>query len=55
VTPRVIRDLSTSQRLRRKNNAENLLVIGDKKLAERYIKYWLEHESHSETYAGREK
>jgi hypothetical protein len=50
-----LRGLSTSQRLRRKNNAKNLLVIRDKKLAERYIKYWQEHESHAETYAGREK
>jgi phosphatidylserine/phosphatidylglycerophosphate/cardiolipin synthase-like enzyme len=35
------------------NNAENLLVIHDKKLAERYIKNWQEHERHSELYAGR--
>jgi phosphatidylserine/phosphatidylglycerophosphate/cardiolipin synthase-like enzyme len=35
------------------NNAENLLVIRDKKLAERYIKNWQEHERHSEVYAGR--
>ena len=33
------------------NNAENLLVIRDKKLAERYIKNWQEHERHSEVYA----
>ena len=32
------------------NNAENLLVIHDKKLAERYIKNWQEHERHSEVY-----
>ena len=37
------------------NNAENLLVIHDKKLAERYIKNWQEHERHSEVYAGRGK
>jgi phosphatidylserine/phosphatidylglycerophosphate/cardiolipin synthase-like enzyme len=30
------------------NNAENLLVIRDRKLAERYIKNWMEHERHSE-------
>jgi phosphatidylserine/phosphatidylglycerophosphate/cardiolipin synthase-like enzyme len=36
-------------------NAENLLVIRDKKLAERYIKNWQEHAGHSEVYAGREK
>jgi len=35
------------------NNAENLLIIHDKKLAERYIKNWEEHEMHSEVYAGR--
>jgi phosphatidylserine/phosphatidylglycerophosphate/cardiolipin synthase-like enzyme len=35
------------------NNAENLLVIRDKKLAERYTKNWEEHERHSEVYAGR--
>ena len=35
------------------NNAENLLVIHDKKLAERYIENWQEHEKHSEVYAGR--
>jgi len=34
------------------NNAENLLVIRDKILAERYIKNWQEHERHSEVYAG---
>jgi phosphatidylserine/phosphatidylglycerophosphate/cardiolipin synthase-like enzyme len=34
-------------------NAENLLVIRDKKLAERYIKNWQEHERHSKVYAGR--
>jgi phosphatidylserine/phosphatidylglycerophosphate/cardiolipin synthase-like enzyme len=35
------------------SNAENLLIIHDKKLAERYIKNWQEHESHSEIYKGR--
>ena len=35
------------------NNAENLLIIHDKKLAERYTKNWQEHEKHSEVYAGR--
>jgi phosphatidylserine/phosphatidylglycerophosphate/cardiolipin synthase-like enzyme len=35
------------------NNAENLLVIRDKKLAERYIENWMEHEKHSEMFAGR--
>jgi phosphatidylserine/phosphatidylglycerophosphate/cardiolipin synthase-like enzyme len=35
------------------NNAENLLVMRDRKLAERYIKNWQEHERHSEVYVGR--
>jgi phosphatidylserine/phosphatidylglycerophosphate/cardiolipin synthase-like enzyme len=35
------------------SNAENLLVIHDKKLAERYTKNWQEHAQHSEVYAGR--
>jgi phosphatidylserine/phosphatidylglycerophosphate/cardiolipin synthase-like enzyme len=34
-------------------NAENLLVIRDRKLAERYTKNWQEHERHSEVYVGR--
>lgn len=34
-------------------NAENLLIIRDKKLASLYIKNWQEHERHSEVYAGR--
>ena len=37
------------------NNAENLLVISDKKLAERYMKNWEEHAQHSEVYAGKRK
>jgi phosphatidylserine/phosphatidylglycerophosphate/cardiolipin synthase-like enzyme len=37
------------------HNAENLLVIRDKKLAERYTKNWYEHERHSEVYFGKEK
>ena len=36
-------------------NAENLLVIRDKKLAEQYIRNWQEHERHSEVYIGRGK
>ncbi len=35
------------------NNAENLLVIHDKKLAERYVRNWQEHERHWETYGGK--
>jgi phosphatidylserine/phosphatidylglycerophosphate/cardiolipin synthase-like enzyme len=35
------------------SNAENLLVIRDKKLAERYTKNWQEHLQHSEMYEGR--
>jgi phosphatidylserine/phosphatidylglycerophosphate/cardiolipin synthase-like enzyme len=37
------------------NNAENLLVIHDKKLAERYIKNWKEYAQHSEPYIGKGK
>ena len=36
-------------------NAENLLIIHDKKLAELYIKNWQEHERHSEVYTGKGK
>jgi phosphatidylserine/phosphatidylglycerophosphate/cardiolipin synthase-like enzyme len=35
------------------NNAENLLVIRDKKLSEQYTENWQEHERHSEVYEGR--
>jgi phosphatidylserine/phosphatidylglycerophosphate/cardiolipin synthase-like enzyme len=34
-------------------NAENLLVIRDRKLAELYTRNWQEHADHSEPYAGR--
>ncbi len=37
------------------NNAENLLIIYDKKLAERYMNNWQEHKRHSEVYVGRGK
>lgn len=36
-------------------NAENLLVIRDRKLAELYTRNWQEHEGHSEAYAGIKK
>jgi phosphatidylserine/phosphatidylglycerophosphate/cardiolipin synthase-like enzyme len=35
------------------NNAENLLIIHDKELAELYTKNWQEHAKHSEVYRGR--
>ena len=35
------------------NNAENLLIIHDKKLAEWYTKNWQEHERYSGVYVGR--
>ena len=35
------------------NNAENLLVIHDKKLADQYTKNWKEHDRHSQVYSGR--
>ena len=34
-------------------NAENLLVIQDKNLAERYTENWQEHAQHSEVYSGK--
>lgn len=34
------------------NNAENLLIIRDKKLGERYTKNWQEHAQHSEVYVS---
>ena len=34
-------------------NAENLLAIQDKALAEKYIKNWQDHEGHSDPYQGR--
>ncbi len=34
-------------------NAENLLIIRDKALAEKYTKNWQDHAGHSEQYAGR--
>jgi len=34
-------------------NAENLLIIRDKPLAEKYIKNWQEHDGHSEIYKGK--
>jgi phosphatidylserine/phosphatidylglycerophosphate/cardiolipin synthase-like enzyme len=36
------------------NNAENLLVIRDRPLAEKYLANWKAHAEHSEPYAGRE-
>ena len=35
------------------HNAENLLVIHDGGLAERYLANWHDHEAHSEPYTGR--
>jgi len=37
------------------NNAENLLVIKERKLAEQYTKNWKEHKRHSETYGEKGK
>jgi phosphatidylserine/phosphatidylglycerophosphate/cardiolipin synthase-like enzyme len=36
-----------------KRNAENVLIIKDKALAEKYIKNWRDHAGHSEVYMGR--
>ena len=35
------------------HNAENLLVIHDRGMAERYLANWHDHEAHSEPYTGR--
>jgi len=34
-------------------NAENLLIIRDKALGEKYIENWREHAGHSEVYKGK--
>jgi len=34
-------------------NAENLLIIRNKKLAETYIDNWYKHKDHSDRYEGR--
>jgi len=34
-------------------NAENLLIIKNKKLAEIYIDNWYKHKEHSDRYEGR--
>jgi len=36
-------------------NAENLLMIWDRKLAEPYTKNWEEHNRYSEGFTGRER
>lgn len=35
-----------------KKNAENLLIIHDRKLAEKYVKNWQDHAQHSDPYIG---
>jgi phosphatidylserine/phosphatidylglycerophosphate/cardiolipin synthase-like enzyme len=35
------------------NNAENLLIVHDKTLAQKYQTNWLKHLAHSDVYAGR--
>ena len=35
------------------SNAENLLVIRDARLAERYLRNWAEHQAHAVPYGGR--
>jgi len=34
-------------------NAENLLIIRDKSLAEKYTKNWRDHAKHSGVYTGK--
>ena len=36
-----------------RSNAENLLVIRDPRMAQRYLANWHDHEAHSEPYTGR--
>jgi phosphatidylserine/phosphatidylglycerophosphate/cardiolipin synthase-like enzyme len=36
------------------SNAENLLIIHDRKLAERYVKNWQDHDRHSKVYTGKD-
>ncbi|MCX5907388.1 MAG: hypothetical protein NTY64_09430 [Deltaproteobacteria bacterium] len=43
----------THYRAAEERNAENLLIIKDKALAEKYIKNWREHAGHSDFYHGR--
>ena len=36
----------------KKKNAENLLIIHDRNLAEKYVKNWQEHAQHLKLYVG---
>jgi phosphatidylserine/phosphatidylglycerophosphate/cardiolipin synthase-like enzyme len=36
------------------SNAENVLIIHDRKLAERYVKNWQDHDRHSKVYTGKD-
>ena len=49
------RDLTEEERRKaaEDKNAENLLVIRDKGMAEKYINNWKEHEGHPEVYKGK--
>ncbi len=49
----VITDSFNFTKAAEENNAENLLVIHDNKLAERYVKNWQDHDRHSDEYRGR--
>jgi phosphatidylserine/phosphatidylglycerophosphate/cardiolipin synthase-like enzyme len=49
----VITGLFNFNKSAEEKNAENLLVIRDKKLGEQYTENWQEHERHSEVYAER--
>jgi phosphatidylserine/phosphatidylglycerophosphate/cardiolipin synthase-like enzyme len=35
------------------NNAENLLIIHDEKMASLYVKNWQDHGQHSKVYTGK--
>jgi phosphatidylserine/phosphatidylglycerophosphate/cardiolipin synthase-like enzyme len=49
----VITGSSNITKAAEENNAENLLVIHDKKLAELYTKNWQDHYQHSKVYFSR--
>jgi len=49
----VVTDSFNFTKAAEESNAENLLVIHDRTLAERYMENWEEHERHSKVYEGR--
>ena len=49
----VIKGLFNFTKAAEENNAQNLLIIHDKKLASLYIKNWQDQAQHSDVYVGR--